>query len=91
MTDGAAERQRVRALIERAGVAMLMNVDERDTHVGRPMLPLFIQDEGEKVFRQKTERVQGSIGADHDFGLPLESARQGGVIGHRAVDLRVRQ
>ena len=28
MTDAAAERQRVRALIERAGVAMLMNVDE---------------------------------------------------------------
>jgi hypothetical protein len=29
MADAGAERQRVRALIERAGVAMLMNVDER--------------------------------------------------------------
>ena len=43
MTDAAAERQRVRALIERAGVAMLMNVDERGTHVGRPMLPLLFR------------------------------------------------
>jgi general stress protein 26 len=45
MTNAAAERQRVRALIERAGVAMLINVDERGAQVGRPMLPLFIQDD----------------------------------------------
>ena len=37
MTDATAERKRVRALIERAGVAMLMNVDERGTHIGRPI------------------------------------------------------
>jgi hypothetical protein len=29
MTDAGTERQRVRALIERAGVTILMNVDER--------------------------------------------------------------
>ena len=34
------ERQRVRAMIERAGVAMLMNVDEQGRQVGRPMAPL---------------------------------------------------
>jgi len=45
MTDAAAERQRVRALIEQAGVAMLMNVDERGTHIGRPMLPSFVQND----------------------------------------------
>ena len=45
MTDAGAERQRVRALIERAGVAMLMNVDEKGTHVGRPMLPLLIPND----------------------------------------------
>jgi general stress protein 26 len=45
MTDARTERQRVRALIERAGVTMLMNVDERGTHVGRPMLPLFVQSD----------------------------------------------
>ena len=45
MTDAGAERQRVRALIERAGVAMLMNVDEQGTHIGRPMLPLLVQND----------------------------------------------
>ena len=39
---GASERQRVRALIERAGVAVMMNVDEDGHPVGRPMLPLFL-------------------------------------------------
>ena len=42
MTDAGAERRRGRALIERAGVAMLMNIDERGTHAGRPMLPLLV-------------------------------------------------
>jgi general stress protein 26 len=45
-----AERQRVRALIERAGVAMLMNIDEHDTHAGRPMLPSFIQNDSHIFF-----------------------------------------
>jgi general stress protein 26 len=58
-----AERQRVRALIERAGVAMLMNIDEHDTHVGRPMLPLFIRNDPHIFFlthqssRQATQLV----------------------------------
>jgi hypothetical protein len=50
MTDAGAERQRVRALIERAGVAMLMSVDEKGTHIGRPMLPLFIQSDPHMYF-----------------------------------------
>ena len=33
MTDAEGERQRVRGLIERAGVAMLLNVDETGTHI----------------------------------------------------------
>jgi general stress protein 26 len=45
MTDAAAERQRVRTLIERAGVATLMNVDAQGRHMGRPMLPLFVPDD----------------------------------------------
>jgi general stress protein 26 len=39
------ERQRVRELIRRAGVAMFMNVDEQGTPLGRPMLPLFLDDD----------------------------------------------
>src|SRR4029079_8781483 len=45
MTDAGAERQRIRALIEGAGVAMLMNVDEQGRHAGRPMLPLLLEDD----------------------------------------------
>jgi hypothetical protein len=40
MTEAGTERQRVRALIEGAGIAVLMNVDAEGMHVGRPMLPL---------------------------------------------------
>ena len=75
MTDGAAERQRVRALIERAGVAMLMNVDERDTHVGRPMLPLFIQDDPHIFFltHQSSRKVM-QLAARPQVGLTIISA-----------------
>ena len=45
MTSTASERQRMRVLIERAGVAMLMNVDEQGVHIGRPMLPLLLEND----------------------------------------------
>ena len=49
MTDAGAERQRVRALLERAGVAMLMNVNEKGTHIGRPMLPLLVRNDRSNI------------------------------------------
>jgi hypothetical protein len=45
VAEADAERQRVRTLIERAGVAMLMNVDETGTHRGGPMLPLLVPND----------------------------------------------
>jgi len=75
MTDAAAERQRVRALIEQAGVAMLMNVDERDTHVGRPMLPLFIQDDPHIFFlTHESSRKVMQLAARPQVGLTIISA-----------------
>jgi general stress protein 26 len=50
MTDAGAERQRLRALITRVGVAMLMNVDEKGTHFGRPMLPLLVPNDSQIYF-----------------------------------------
>jgi general stress protein 26 len=44
------ERLRVRALIERAGVAMLINIDEQGTHVGRPMLPLLLEHDDPHIY-----------------------------------------
>jgi Pyridoxamine 5'-phosphate oxidase len=45
MASSASERQRVRALIQRAGVAMLMTIDEDAAPSGRPMLPPFFDND----------------------------------------------
>ena len=75
MTDAAAERQRVRALIERVGVAMLMNVDERGTHVGRPMLPLFVQNDPHIYFlTHQSSRKVTLLAARPQVGLTISGA-----------------
>jgi len=43
MTTRASERQHVRTLIRRAGVAVLITIDEHGGPIGRPMLPLFLK------------------------------------------------
>jgi|AAFX01.1.fsa_nt_gi general stress protein 26 len=75
MTDVAAERRRVRALIERAGVAILMNLDERGSHVGRPMLPLFVQKDPAIYFltHQSSRKVM-QLTARPQVGLTMISA-----------------
>jgi general stress protein 26 len=75
MTDATAERQRVRVLIERASVAMLMNIDERGTHVGRPMLPLFIHDDPHIYFltHQSTRKVM-QLASRPQVGLTIINA-----------------
>lgn len=75
MTNAADERQRVRALIERATVAMLVNVDERGTPVGRPMLPLFIQDDSHIYFlTHQSSRKVLQLAARPQVGLTIISA-----------------
>lgn len=75
MTNAAAERQRVRALIERAGVAMLMNVDEHGTHVGRPMLPLFLANDPYIYFlTHQSSRKVAQLAARSQVGLTIISA-----------------
>jgi general stress protein 26 len=70
MADATAERRRVRALIERAGVTMLMNVDERGTHVGRPMLPLFIEGDPHVYFlTHQSSRKVTQVAARPQVGL----------------------
>ena len=75
MTEVKAERQRVRALIERAGVAMLMNVDERGTHIGRPMLPLFVRNDPHIYFltHQSSRKVM-QLAARPQVGLTIIGA-----------------
>jgi general stress protein 26 len=75
MTDAAAERQRVRALIERAGVAMLMNVDEHGAYVGRPMLPLCIANDPHLYFlTHQSSRKVAQLAARSQVGLTIISA-----------------
>ena len=50
MMEVGAERQRVRALIQQAGVAILMNVNEEGMHIGRPMLPLLVHNDPHLYF-----------------------------------------
>jgi general stress protein 26 len=75
MTDAAAERQRMRALIERAGVVMLMNVDERGTYIGRPMLPLFLPNDPHIYFlTHQSSRKVAQLAARSQVGLTIISA-----------------
>ena len=62
MADAGSERKRLRALIARAGVAMLMNVDEKDTHFGRPMLPSLVPNDSQIYFltHQSSRKVSPS-------------------------------
>ena len=59
-TGAAAERQRVRSMIRQAGVAMLINVDHDGSHVGRPMLPLFLEHDPSVYFltHQSSRKVR---------------------------------
>jgi len=49
-TDTAVERQRVRKLLQDAGVAMLLTVDNRGIQAGRPMLPLWLDGDPHLYF-----------------------------------------
>jgi len=60
MTTPASERQRVRALIRRACVAVLITIDEHGGPLGRPMLPLFLRHDPRLYFltHQNSRKVR---------------------------------
>lgn len=69
-------RQRVRALIQRAGVAMLTNIDEHGTHVGRPMLPLLLENDDPHIYflTHQSSRKVAQIAARPQVALTIISA-----------------
>lgn len=74
MTSLAAERQRIRALIQEAGVAMLVTIDEHAAPVGRPMLPLFLDNDPSVYFlTHQTSRKVGHVTARPHVGLTMIS------------------
>jgi general stress protein 26 len=56
----AAKRQRVRSMIQHAGVVMLINTDHDGSHVGRPMLPLWLEHDPSVYFltHQSSRKVK---------------------------------
>jgi len=70
----STERERVRALIEEAGAAMLMNVDEHGTHIGRPMLPLLVGNDPHIYFltHQHSRKVM-QLAARPQVGMSIIS------------------
>jgi general stress protein 26 len=74
VTDAEAERHRVRTLIERAGVAVLMNVDEEGGHIGRPMLPLLVQNDPHIYFlTHQSSRKVTQLAVRPQVGLSIVS------------------
>ena len=72
MASSASERRRVRGLIQQAGVAMLVTIDEHAAPIGRPMLPLFLDGDSCIYFltHQHSKKV-GQIRAQPQVGLTL--------------------
>ena len=74
MTNAGAERQRLRELIQAAGVAVLMNVDEHGTHIGRPMLPLLVQNDPHIYFlTHQSSRKATQLAVRPQVGLSIVS------------------
>lgn len=59
MGSAVSERQRIRQLIQRAGVSVLMTHDDRGAVAGRPMLPLLLDHDPHIYFltRQSSRKV----------------------------------
>jgi general stress protein 26 len=72
MARPASERQRVRALIQQAGVAVLITIDERAAPIGRPMLPLFLDNDPCIYFlTHQHSRKVGHVTARPQVGLTI--------------------
>src|SRR4029453_16817481 len=53
--DPAAERHRVRALLQQSEVAMLLTFGSGEVHAGRPMLPLWLPEDPKLYFPKHRE------------------------------------
>jgi general stress protein 26 len=75
MASPVSERRRVRTLLQNAGVGILMTTDENDSHAGRPMLPLLLENDPHIYFitHQHSRKVT-QIAARPKVGLALVGA-----------------
>jgi general stress protein 26 len=89
MASSASERRRVRALMQQAGVAMLMTIDEHAALIGRPMLPLFLDNDPCIYFlTHHNSRKVSQIMARPQVGLTMSSTACYLVVAGTAAALR---
>jgi general stress protein 26 len=75
MTRPASERRRLRQLIQHAGVAMLMTLDEHGAPVGRPMLPLLLENDPHIYFlTHQMSRKVTQVEARAQVGMAIVGA-----------------
>jgi general stress protein 26 len=73
--DHAAERHRIRELLQRAEVGMLVTFDSGDAYAGRPMLPLWLRDDPHIYFlTHKDSRKLAQLADQPQVALTLVSA-----------------
>jgi general stress protein 26 len=72
--DLAAERHRIRELLQRGEVAMLVTFDGGEAHSGRPMLPLWLQKDPHIYFlTHRDSRKVAQIGERPQVALTVVS------------------
>ena len=88
---GVSEKRKVRQFIQRAGVAMLMTIDEQGGHAGRPMLPLLLDDDPHIYFlTHQSSRKVAQLAIQPRIGLTITGAHCYVVVAGRANVLRDR-
>jgi general stress protein 26 len=89
MNGTASERRNVRELIQRAGVAMLMTLDEHGAHVGRPMLPLLLDNDPHIYFlTHHSSRKVTQVAARPRIGITIVTANRYVVVAGSAYTSR---
>jgi len=83
------ERHRVRQVLQRAGVAMLVTLDNCGGHHGRPLLPLWLQGDPNIYFlTHKDSRKVVQIGERPQVALTVSSAFAASALAGGAVVTR---
>ena len=89
MAGALSDRQRVRQLIQNAGVSMLLTIDGCGAHSGRPMLPLLLDNDPHIYFlTHQSSRKVTQITVQPQIALTVVTAHCFIVVVGQALILR---
>ena len=89
MAGALSDRQRVRQLIQDAGVSMLLTIDDRGAHSGRPMLPLLLDNDPHIYFlTHQSSRKVTQITVQPQIALTVVTAHYFIVVVGQGLILR---